>query len=344
MGRAMAHGLHRRRFLLGAGATLAATAAGIPLAYADPQSSDDRWIANHEDTRLLGADGAPTAWVPQWTRMRVFQWLPRDLLEVWVPRLGVVGRVPAGAVGPIPAPSAKELEDELARPAGPNVLDTIGLPGRIVGSANLRLWPEPTAETLLRKLGHNAPVRAIASVEGGTDDDWYQVHYLDPKSLEAVGIGYVLGSNVRLPRMPFPATTPDRMEAMGKRFEADLKEPCMITAYENGAPIWSTLSLKGTASKPTPPGVHRVLWRVANETMSSERVYPPIPRNGPGGYYLTGVLYTQYFTADGASIHYNYWSGNWGYAGSHGCLGIGLNEAKWAWDWADVGTAVRVFT
>src|SRR5207237_986738 len=26
--------------------------------------------------------------------------------------------------------------------------------------------------------------------------------------------------------------------------------------------------------------------------------------------------------ADGASIHYNYWSGNWGYAASHGCLGL----------------------
>ena len=41
-----------------------------------------------------------------------------------------------------------------------------------------------------------------------------------------------------------------------------------------------------------------------------------IPRFGPGGYYLTNVLFTQYFTGDGASLHYNYWSSNWGYAGS----------------------------
>lgn len=33
-----------------------------------------------------------------------------------------------------------------------------------------------------------------------------------------------------------------------------------------------------------------------------------VPRFGPGGYYLTNVLFTQYFTGDGASIHYNYWS------------------------------------
>jgi lipoprotein-anchoring transpeptidase ErfK/SrfK len=340
----MAQGVRRRRFLAGAGAALAATAGGLRIARAEPQASDDQWAANHEDTRLLGEDGAPTAWLPQYTLLRISQWRPRDMLQVWVPRYGLVGLVRASAVGPIPTPSAQQLADEQAKPAGANVIDKIGLPARIAGSANLRLWPDPTGDTLLRTLGHNAPIRAVAWVEGETDDEWYQVDYLDAKTYEAIGTGYVLGSRVRLPRMPFPATTPDRNEAMGKRLEADLKEPAMITAYEDGAPIWSTLSLKGTAAKPTPPGVHRILWRVANETMTSERVYPPIPRNAPGGYYLTGVLYTQYFTGDGASIHYNYWSSNWGYAGSHGCLGIAYNEAKWAWDWAEVGTPVRVFT
>ena len=73
------------------------------------------------------------------------------------------------------------------------------------------------------------------------------------------------------------------------------------------------------------------------------RVSADSPRR-PGGYYLKNVLFTQYFTSDGASIHYNYWSSNWGYAGSHGCLGVAYNEAKFAWDWADVGTPVYVFT
>ena len=36
-----------------------------------------------------------------------------------------------------------------------------------------------------------------------------------------------------------------------------------------------------------------------------------IPRNSPRGYYLQNVLYTQYFTSSGASIHYNYWSSMW---------------------------------
>ena len=117
----------------------------------------------------------------------------------------------------------------------------------------------------------------------------------------------------------------------------------MLAAFEDGAPVWSTLTLKGTVTHRTPTGGHKILWRVPNETMTSERVYPPIPRDAPGGYYLQNVLFTQYFTNDGASIHYNYWSSNWGYAGSHGCLGVAYNESKFAWDWADIGTKVYVF-
>ena len=117
----------------------------------------------------------------------------------------------------------------------------------------------------------------------------------------------------------------------------------MLVGFVVGAPGWSTLSLKGTVANQTPIGGHQILRRVTNETMTSERVYPPIPRNAPGGYYLTGVLYTQYFTYDGASLHYNYWSSNWGYPGSHGCLGLPMNESKWVWNWAEVGTPVEIF-
>ena len=97
-----------------------------------------------------------------------------------------------------------------------------------------------------------------------------------------------------------------------------------------------------TALLIAPSAHHRILWRVPNETMTSERVYPPIARDAPGGYYLKNVLWTQYFTSDGASIHYNYWSSNWGYSGSHGCLGLTYADSSWLWDWAQVGTPVMI--
>jgi hypothetical protein len=336
--------LSRRSFIRLAGGIAVAASTAIPslVAHADPQSADAVWIANHVETRLLGADGQPVAGLPRWTRMRVLRSFASGHLEVWVPRFDLVGRVVATAIGPVRTPALDELEDERLE-VPPLYAGSIGLPGRVVSAANVRTWPV-AGNNLLRTLGHNAPVRVLDSVEGDDGDEWYRVYGLDAKTYQSAMLGYVHNSVIRLPRLRYTPVAPDRGDVPGRHLEADLREPAMLTAFEDGGPVWSTLTLKGTVSHRTPAGVHRVLWRVPNETMTSERVYPPIPRDAPGGYYLTGVLFTQYFTSDGASVHYNYWSSNWGYAGSHGCLGVGYSEARFAWDWADVGTPVYVFT
>jgi len=335
--------LGRRAFLAGASAALAVAGMGMGtgITWADPLGLDEQWIANHTETRLLGPDGAAIAGLPRWSRLRILRQFANGTIEVWVPRFGLTGRVPASTIGPVAIPSQADLDAELLD--GPPLFGAVGLPGRAVGGANVRTWPV-VGDTLLRTLGHNAPMRVLDSVQGDDGDEWYRVNWLDGPTNEPLGLGYVHNSVVRLPRLRYLTQTPDRADDVDRHFEADLREPALLTAYEGGAPVWSTLTLKGTVTKSTPLGYHRVLWRVANETMTSERVYPPIPRDAPGGYYLTGVLWTQYFTADGASIHYNYWSSNWGYAGSHGCLGIAYNEAKFAWSWATVGTPVYVFT
>jgi len=326
--------------LAGAGAALGGlTSAGV--AWADPQSAEAQWIANHVETRLMGADGQPIVGLPTWTRMRMVRGFPNGLIQVWVPRFDLFGRVPANAIGPVPAPDPEDLAAE--KLDGPTVLENVGLPARVVGGGNLRTWPV-VGNTLLRTVGHNAPLRVLDSVVGDAGDEWYRATLLDSKTEETLALGYIHNSLVRLPRLPYTTVAPDRIDTPGRHFEADLRDPAMLTAFEDGIAVWSTLTLKGDVTHRTPAGIHRILWRVPNETMTSERVYPPIPRDAPGGYYLQNVLFTQYFTSDGASIHYNYWSSNWGYAGSHGCLGVAYNEAKFAWDWADVGTPVYVFT
>jgi lipoprotein-anchoring transpeptidase ErfK/SrfK len=90
----------------------------------------------------------------------------------------------------------------------------------------------------------------------------------------------------------------------------------------------------------TPTGTFSIIRRVANETMDSSTV--GIPRNSPGGYYLTNVLWTQYFLPGGQSIHYNYWSSNFGYPGSHGCLGLSYADASFMWSFAGIGTPVSI--
>jgi hypothetical protein len=336
-------GLTRRSFMrLAGGSAALAGLLSAGVAHAEPHNQDAVWVANHEETRLIGADGQPVVGLPRWTRMRIMRSFASGQLEVWVPRFALVGRVPLSAVGPVSMPTVDELASEEAD-GPPLYAGKVGLPGRIVGGGNLRTWPV-VGNNLLRTLGHNAPVRVLTSVEGDDGEEWFSVNGLDPKSYEPNTLGYLHNSVVRLPRLRYTPISADHTDTGGRHFEADLKVPAMLTAFEDGGAVWSTLTLKGTSTHTTPLGAHKLLWRVPNETMTSERVYPPIARNAPGGYYLTGVLWTQYFTNDGASIHYNYWSSNWGYAGSHGCLGVGYNEARFAWDWAEIGTRVFVFT
>jgi hypothetical protein len=96
-----------------------------------------------------------------------------------------------------------------------------------------------------------------------------------------------------------------------------------------------TAGLQGT----TKPGFYRILRRVQNETMDS-RTIPGLADT----YLLKNVLYTQYFTGDGAAIHYNYWGPPYGFGrpGSHGCLGMRLDGSKYMWDWATVGTPLVI--
>src|SRR5882762_257980 len=123
-------GLTRRGFLrlAGAGAAIGSLVSAAGVAFADPQSADAEWIANHVETRLLGADGQPVVGLPRWTRMRILHGFPNGLIQVWVPRFNLVGKVAATAIGPVPTPDPADLEAE--KLDGPTLNGGIGLPGR----------------------------------------------------------------------------------------------------------------------------------------------------------------------------------------------------------------------
>ncbi|HEY7060617.1 MAG TPA: L,D-transpeptidase family protein [Chloroflexota bacterium] len=199
----------------------------------------------------------------------------------------------------------------------------IELPGRVIEAVHLRTEPRVDADTLLRTLQPNEPVSVYEAVTAADGDTWYRVGDSE----------YTHAAEVRLPRPP-PRSYP------GRWIDADLQEPALLTAYEDNRAVYSTLTLFGQTATETAQGEHRIGRRVANETMDSATL--GIPRGSPQGYYLKDVLYTQYFTDDGAAIHYNYWSSNFGHPGSHGCLGVSLDDAKWFWDWADHGTVLNV--
>jgi hypothetical protein len=204
----------------------------------------------------------------------------------------------------------------------PPVEEELSERGVLAESAPLAMYPTDADEAVDARLTPNTWLNLDASVRGEDGSPWYRTGDGD----------YVPASAVFLPDRP--------MEFSGRWLNVNLSRPARVTAYEGDTPVRSFLTIIGAGPRPTPVGVFTVLRRVANETMNSDTI--GIPRFGPGGYYLTNVLFTQYFTGDGASLHYNYWSSNWGYPGSHGCLGLTYNDSAWLWNWATIGTPVDI--
>jgi hypothetical protein len=278
------------------------------------------WVVNLEtipDRSAPSEDGDQVATLRQFTYLAVLGY-QGDWAEVLDPRTHITGFVPSDAIGPTDGPPPEYV---LAPP--PPAVDEINADGRALRGAELALYPTPDPGAQTEALSHNAPVSIVDAVEGDDGETWYRTSDGD----------YLPNGSVRLARPP-PRTFP------GRWIDVDLREPAMLVAYDGDKPVLTTLTIHGAGPRPTPVGVFSIIRRVANETMNSDTI--GIPRFGPGGYYLTNVLFTQYFTADGASIHYNYWSANWGYAASHGCLGLTYADSSFMWNWSTIGTPLSI--
>jgi lipoprotein-anchoring transpeptidase ErfK/SrfK len=102
-----------------------------------------------------------------------------------------------------------------------------------------------------------------------------------------------------------------------------------IYAYENGQLVRSHLVSTGLPKTPTVLGDYSVYVKYLADDMS-----------GPD-YFLPQVPYTMYFYA-GYAIHGTYWHNAFGRVMSHGCVNLPVDEAEWFYNFASVGTPVRV--
>jgi len=265
-------------------------------------------------------DADATAWtrIPQWRYLQVLQPPDGNRALTLDPRTNGYGWVDLSNIGPVGPPPDDYFD------SAPQDDETLALPARIIGTTDLYEQPKHENYFALDRVVTNTPV-TVQGIVDEPDGKWYHLDSGD----------YVPAQNVRTPDLP-------QRTFSGRWIDATLTEPVIVTAYEGDRPVYAALAVKGTTTFQTPTGVFQILRRVANETMDSETLSPPIPHNSPNGYLLKDVLFTQYFTNDGASIHYNYWYANWGYAGSHGCLGMNLADATFFWNFASAGTTVYV--
>lgn len=125
-----------------------------------------------------------------------------------------------------------------------------------------------------------------------------------------------------------PPNIPAASRANGKSIVIDTGEQ-RIYAYENGQMIRTHLVSTGLPATPTLLGDFSIYVKHVATDMS-----------GPG-YFLPQVPFTMYYDR-GYGIHGTYWHNSFGRQMSHGCTNLPTPEAQWFFNWAEVGTPVRV--
>jgi hypothetical protein len=200
--------------------------------------------------------------------------------------------------------------------------------GATLEETNVRREPT-TKAPILETLDYASPVTVSAWVKGEEvhegSDMWAQI-----------GDGrFVYSRNVGRNAPVLPTTPPADAPTWGKWIDINLVQQ-LLTAYDGATPIRTIEVTTGMAGWETPPGFFTIIHRVANETMTSGAI------GAENHYRLDDVLFTQYFTDLGHALHFAWWrtKETIGRPGSHGCINLLLEDARFFWDWAELGTPV----
>lgn len=181
-------------------------------------------------------------------------------------------------------------------------------------------------------------VRTIFAGEAVTVVDWVEGEAVveDDKVWAKLGDGsFVYVRNVGRSAPVQPPPLGDDAPSEGKWIDIHLTQQ-LIVAYEGREPVRTVVMTSGMPGWETPTGYFSINNRVANETMESGSI-------GADKFYeLEDVLFTQYFSDVGHALHFAWWktAETIGRPGSHGCINLLLDDARFFWEWADIGTPV----
>ncbi|MCU0494762.1 MAG: L,D-transpeptidase [Chloroflexaceae bacterium] len=136
---------------------------------------------------------------------------------------------------------------------------------------------------------------------------------------------------------PVPAITGavDWSPARWKRhIEVDLTAQ-WLTAYEGDLPVYRAPVATGRDGFNTPVGNYAIYQKYQMQTMTGSM--------GGETWNVPNVPWVMYVVG-GVAIHGTYWHNNFGTGirMSHGCINVGMDDARWLWEWADIGTTVTV--
>ncbi|OGY81857.1 MAG: hypothetical protein A3F54_04785 [Candidatus Kerfeldbacteria bacterium RIFCSPHIGHO2_12_FULL_48_17] len=110
-----------------------------------------------------------------------------------------------------------------------------------------------------------------------------------------------------------------------------------LYAFENGKLVRSFLISSGIPGFESPRGEFEVFRKLLNHdyrwTYGGNLSYL--------SYNIPNVKYNLNFTPN-YYIHYAYWHNDFGKKKSHGCINVDLTNSEWIYNWAPVGTKVKI--
>ena len=202
--------------------------------------------------------------------------------------------------------------------------------GATLEETNVRAEPS-TAGNIVQTLDYGSPVAVTEWLRG-------EEVFTGADMWAKVGDGrFVYSRNVGRNAPVLPTPLPVDAPTWGQWLDVNLTQQLM-TVYDGTNPLRTIVVTTGMAGWETPPGSYTILSRVANETMTSGAI------GAENFYRLDDVLFTQYFTDFGHALHFAWWrtKETIGRPGSHGCINMLLDDSRYIWDWATIGTPVVV--
>jgi len=145
---------------------------------------------------------------------------------------------------------------------------------------------------------------------------------------------YLIGDGMWVEQRNVAVMRPVEVKHSGRWIAVDLYEQVAV-ALEGGTPRFATLISSGLAKNPTREGMFTVWAKLRSGSMSGFE-------GKPEQYNIPVVPYILYF--DGSiGLHGTFWHNGFGYRHSRGCVNLSISDAKWLYNFADVGTPVYVW-
>ena len=131
------------------------------------------------------------------------------------------------------------------------------------------------------------------------------------------------------------STIPPEGVTTGRWIEVNLEEQT-LTVYSQSELVFATMIATGLEPFWTKPGLFQIYEKKPIENMSGS-----FEADKSDYYYLQNVPWTMYYD-QARALHGAYWHTNFGYQQSHGCINMSVGDARWLFDWSQVGDWVYV--